>query len=55
MLYCSFGGFVNISEFYTSGASHFSFSDDDIPLTVLALRTLGTFDFKGIVTVIVLL
>ena len=55
MLYCSFGGFVNISEFYTLGASHFSFSDDDIPLTVLALRTLGTFDFKGIVTVIVLL
>ena len=54
MLYCSFGWFVNSNEFYTLGASHFSFSDDDIPLTVLALRTLGTFDFKGFVTFILL-
>ena len=43
---------ININKLYTLGASHFSFSDDDIPLTVLALRTLGTFDFKGTITVI---
>eukprot|EP00794_Sanderia_malayensis_P007416 gene7416-8236_t len=30
-----------------SGSSHFSFSDDDIMMTTLALRTLGTFDFEG--------
>ncbi|XP_057312523.1 serine/threonine-protein kinase mTOR-like [Hydractinia symbiolongicarpus] len=30
-----------------SGSSHFSFTDDDVSMTTLALRTLGTFDFEG--------
>ena len=29
------------------GSSHSTFSDEDIQMTVLALRTLGTFDFEG--------
>lgn len=30
-----------------AGTSHAAFSDDDISMTTLALRTLGTFDFEG--------